>query len=46
MKNDSDKKVPTSSVGKFFYNVFVRNIGWKLFAIVFGALVWCLIVAL
>lgn len=44
MKNGNDKK--RTGFGGFLYGIFVHNIGYKIFAIAFGALIWLLTVGL
>lgn len=44
MENKQEKK--KGAFGRFMKAVFVNNIGYKIFAIIFGALVWAMFVGL
>lgn len=44
IENSNEKK--SSKVGKFFYNLFVNNAGYKLVALGVAILIWVLVAGL
>ena len=43
---EEKQKIERKGFKKFLYNVFVHNFGYKVFAIICGAVIWALTVGL